>query len=141
MLDLTIGVAIAITNSPKNNGQSKHFVLANSMNHMEKKEKRKRKVYINEDLQTFLISLSFLTILTIIKLNNLTEFFIIKQFVNYTTIIFCQYFQYNYCLNESLITVGTETLGQTCFFLRQRETRFENLKTTHRVDLDKPKVG
>ena len=44
--------------------------------------------------------------------------------------------QYSWDVN----TVGTETLGQTCFFLRQRETWFENLKTTHRVDLDKPKV-
>ena len=33
------------------------------------------------------------------------------------------------------------TIGQPWFFLRQRETRFENLKTTHRVDLDKPKAG
>ena len=40
-----------------------------------------------------------------------------------------------------LVTVGTETLGETCFFLRQRETLFENLKTTHRVNLNKLKAG
>src|SRR5271154_6832964 len=39
------------------------------------------------------------------------------------------------------ITVPIETLVQNRFFLRSRETRFENLKTTHRVDLDKPKAG
>ena len=41
----------------------------------------------------------------------------------------------------SIFTVPIETLVQNRFFLRSRETRFENLKTTHRVDLDKPKAG
>ena len=50
------------------------------------------------DFATFFVSFfcCFLTNIKIIKSNNLTEFSI----NNYTTVIFCQYFLYNYCLNE-----------------------------------------
>ena len=38
-------------------------------------------------------------------------------------------------------TVATETLVQPWFFLRQRNMHFENLKTTHRVNLKELKAG
>src|SRR5271154_2105741 len=38
-------------------------------------------------------------------------------------------------------TVRTETLGQTCFFLRQRVFLFENWIATHKVSFQELKVG